>query len=875
MKNKQIISLFLITILINYAKSSDCSDTFQSNLQYFCDNHNINTTHGCAYSNGQCISSFISCSSYTGEDENKCKSIILSDKLKKCKLVSKKCTEVNKDCDDYDSSGDIACNSLYAGESQSCVLVNDKCQAHYDKCEDFTVGVDEAKCKANIPLDKNNKCIWDSENRACKEVLRECKDYFSTHYSDCGALSTSDENKICIDSSKGDFCEEQYKTCELYDTNESNKNKEDCEKIKTYSDTGKNFDYSKICSFSGETCSTRDKKCEDITNSYDCKNFRPSDSNTICIYRENECKTQYKTCYLYNEYASEKSKTDCESIEYYNSYYFDNTYKCVFNDGTCTLTQRDCSEFNIRSDCENQRPEDFSKKCIFIDGKCEEQFRTCELYNEETSKTKEICEKILPDTTQYSRTLDYYSKCVFTETGCERKKKGCSELDSTYCNNANLDDNNKMCVYKNEECKEVYKSCSSYNNDPNKNEEGCKAIKLYDKSSYSNTLYDVYDRICIYEDNTCKEKSLTKCEDYESWMGEKYCKNIELTSYKGCTLKDNQCVSIYTECPEKKEKVTEEVCNSIKPSLDYMKCVLDDDEYCVQIQRDCSEFEYENYPEESAALFEFACSFYYKPADKTKRCFLENRKCVPKPAGCSNYEGSDKSICESIIPISEIWGSNLQDTHKCVLDEDNVCTMVKKDCKEATTEYECSNFAPSNSEKECIYIKGECKEQYKNCDYYNNNGEEEVNQNICESIIMKDSSYKCVFDSINKKCKQKKKDCSDLNNNNFYAQTCSSITLSSIDKKCTYSNSACSEVNKSCQELKEKSGVTEEICSAASTSSSNKICVKNENGIGCLEIEKGNSKDNDNSNNSNNDNHSYFISMIKFSLILIIFELLL
>ena len=877
MKNKRILSLLIITFLIKYAESSGCSNTFQTDLQSFCENHVINTTHGCTFSKGLCISTFSSCSSYTGEDKTKCESIVLPDKLKKCKLNGKYCTEVKKGCADYDSSGDISCSSLYAGVSQNCVLVNDKCKAHYDKCEDFTTGVDETKCKANIPLEQKNKCVWDSANSACKEVLRECKDYFNAHYSNCEALATSDVNKVCITSSKGDFCEEQYKTCELYDTNEGSKNKANCEKIKTYSDTSKNFDNTKICSFSGETCSTQNKKCEDITSSYECNNFRPSDSNTLCIYNEDKCKTQYKTCYLYNTYVSDKSKDECESIKYYDTYHFDNSYKCVYKDGTCTKTKRDCSEFTYEYDCKNQRPEDYStKKCVFLNNKCEEQFKTCELYNEETTKTKEICEKILPDTTQYSGTLDYYSKCVYTESGCERKKKSCSELDSSHCNEANLDDIDKMCVYENNECKEVYKSCSSYNNYPNKSEQGCKALKLYKKSSYYNSVSVYYDRICIYEDNTCKEKYLSKCNDYESWMGEKYCNGIEMTSYKGCALKNNVCVTNYTECPGDKEKVTEEVCNAINPSLEYMKCVLDEDENCVQIQRDCSEYEFGSGPDDYRALFEFACNFYYKPADETKRCFLENGKCVAKPAGCSKYEGNDKATCESIIPISEFWGSSLQETHKCVLDEDNVCTMIKKGCNEAKTEYECSQFEPPNSDKECIYLNGECKEQYKNCDNYNNNGEEEVNQNVCESIVMKDSSYKCIFDTSNKKCIQKKKDCSDLNKNDFYSEICSSISLSSLAKKCTYDNSACSEVNKSCLELKEQSGVTEEICLAASTSNSNKVCIINESGAGCLETEKNSNQNNGNTDNNNNSkkNNGCFIKMIKFSLLLIIFELL-
>ena len=110
----------------------------------------------------------------------------------------------------------------------------------------------------------------------------------------------------------------------------------------------------------------------------------------------------------------------------------------------------------------------------------------------------------------------------------------------------------------------------------------------------------------------------------------------------------------------------------------------------------------------------------------------------------------------------------------------------------------------------------------------------------------------------------------------FIYEICSSISLSSLAKKCTYDNSACSEVNKSCLELKGQSGVTEEICSAASTSNSNKVCIINESGAGCLETEKNSNQNNGNTDNNNNSkkNNGCFIKMIKFSLLLIIFELL-
>ena len=54
------------------------------------------------------------------------------------------------------------------------------------------------------------------------------------------------------------------------------------------------------------------------------------------------------------------------------------------------------------------------------------------------------------------------------------------------------------------------------------------------------------------------------------------------------------------------------------------------------------------------------------------------------------------------------------------------------------------------------------------------------------------------------------------------------------------------------------------------------MCIINESGAGCLETENNSNQNNGNTDNDNNSNksHGYFIKMIKFSLILIIFELL-
>ena len=871
MKKVLLALLFILLFLNAYIKSEDdCTRRFNSYLKNSCESHSINITHSCSYSNGQCKFKFNTCSSYSGSDKTTCESIFPSGSLQYCKVINRKCTLFNKNCDEYDPEGKYTCSEYTAGESQSCRLINNKCQAHFDKCEDFTSGVNEEKCKANIPLISTNKCIWDSDNNSCKEVEKKCNDYSSTSYSKCETLSTTDENKICVASSEGVGCVEQYKTCELYNEKETSKNKEGCEAIITYSNLYKKFDTTKKCSFSGTTCTTENKNCEDIKDQNECEGFVPSDYQTVCVYDGSKCKKQYKHCLTYNTRVNViyKNKEDCEAIRYYRDFDgFDSSYKCVFEEGTCSLVKKECKEFNTSSTCKSHRPENYAKICVFSEDKCIEQYKLCEDYDKEISKTKEACENIKPYYSEYSDSEDIGSRCVFNGTNCIKKKKNCSEMTNKYqCSEHTLDDTNKKCIYYDDECKEVYKSCSAYNNDPNKNEEGCRAIDIY--YTYNSQSYIDYNYKCIFKDNTCKQKKLSHCDDYESWMGEEQCKRISINNnYQDCVFKDNKCQLVYTDCPRYNKDVSEEVCNSITPSIEYLKCVYDEDNKCVSELRHCSEY-IDDDP------IDLICSLYYRASNENKTCGVENKKCIEKWAKCEAYTGNDKVTCEGIIPNDEY-------KYKCVM-ENNKCLQKEKECKEARSSLECNKIKPVNTKKECIYNNGQCKEQYKDCDYYSNNGEEEVVKTICESIILSDDDYKCTFDISSKKCLKEKKSCEDFNTNDNYEKICISLSSSYYNSKCIYTNSVCSLVNRTCFELEGSLYANEEFCLTAETSDpKNKVCKFQGAGNGCFEVDKNSAQDNinngsgNNGNNGNNGsngkkNNGEFISKFKFGLLFII-----
>ena len=145
------------------------------------------------------------------------------------------------------------CSQLLSGNLKRCVFNENKCREYYDICEDFTLneGVNEEKCKANIPSDPNYKCIWDSSNSKCIAAKRKCNDYligYPTSFT-CYDLETSDvTNKICIETELG--CEEQYKTCELYNSLANPKTKEKCESIRYYNENKKIFEHDEKNAFS-------------------------------------------------------------------------------------------------------------------------------------------------------------------------------------------------------------------------------------------------------------------------------------------------------------------------------------------------------------------------------------------------------------------------------------------------------------------------------------------------------------------------------------------------------------------------------------------------------------------------------------------------
>jgi hypothetical protein len=308
-------------------------------------------------------------------------------------------------------------------------------------------------------------------------------------------------------------------------------------------------------------------------------------------------------------------------------------------------------------------------------------------------------------------------------------------------------------------------------------------------------------------------------------MDERYCYNIYLAEYKRCIIKDNKCVEIFTGCPEKAEEISKENCEAIDLGEYYLLC---------------------------------------KYNEKDNGCYKELKDCSL---------GKDEASCKSIILYEEDWGRVYKKkSAKCVW-EKNACVENPKVCGDAQNAAECSLITPTSSNKKCLYLNGQCTEQYKDCDAYNNNGKETIEQTVCESIVLADTSYKCVFQSgTPTKCVQQKKysTCSEFKKDDYeYVCTYDSIKFTglSAEYKCSYKNSACSEVQKTCLELSNEPDADEEICESSPTSAYNKYCSLKADKSGCEEKEKENA--------DNKVNFGLCYKKLWFNLLVIVFGLLL
>ena len=834
------LPLLILFTLCSLSFTDDCSDRF--NMENICNSFINDQTSKCIYSEGKCVPGYSECGEYAPDsnfDDKTCTSIIPSDTKTECvpegEGNNRRCVPKKLKCEKFKKLSDCKDLAVDDEETQRCVVVDGtKCETHYKNCEVVT---NSGICSKNIPSDNSKKCIWSSNS--CTEDDRTCDAFINFYdkdgsYKACHELK-KDDKQVCF--LEGGKCLSYYKKCDFG--------------TKTNCATIKPFDQSKI---------------DANGNGYGINSFNPK---AYCAWEKKDGESE-ESCHEENY--------ECNQV------------KGEENKGVCQLI-----------DATNTK-----KKCTYdeTNKKCTEIYPTCQSYNDDSSvKTKDsaTCRNIK------IANGDHYT-CTLEEDSCVEKKKECKDItDKTICNSHVFENSdgdtkqNKKCTFlANNTCVETYKKCSDYQDDAtiaDKLKSICEIIPPF-------TDIDGYFYNCTFDSQDGCQRNKIECEYYkgDSTTCNLITRNFDDIKYQ-CKSNNGKCIKQYKTCDEFNSgnpanddiEQNKENCLSIILPDSNKKCYLEHDKTCKETDKLCSEYLGSN---------EGTCENYYRASSNDKHCAFVNNKCTEVDNiveeyydYCSDYQGTDKKICESIIPHTETSFYNdkqrtIDYSFKCEYDTNIGCVRKHKECSEAKSEYECRYISPEDINQQCVYINNNCVQQYKSCSLYETEVKTEMTKNGCESIRIKDGIYNfinsyCEYEdnSGTKSCTRKDRKCEDITSEliqKIAPSTCTSLSTSE-SKRCVYNSNKCIEQAKTCKELfyfSTSPSPTNNICENAPTSSNEKVCKMNHNSNGCEERDPKsassnsgtNSGTNPGTNSSNNDGRRiYTSSKIIFALILFIF----
>lgn len=597
-----------------------------------------------------CSTHYNSCDSINNlsDKSTKCEANIPSDLTKKClwNSDSQQCVEANRTCTEYQYLYEWAnkanCNKLEAIDASngaSCIYEQisgcieaypcSKWNNYQNDCDDKTPLND-----AGDDYDYLYKCKYNTANNKCEKVRKTCTDYNSLLKgdADCSQFSPEDStNKKCVKS--GVLCIEQYKTCQLYDENDAEKSRAECEGL-ILDDPNKKCVYikeehkceegnvynncneykgsdRKICERilspkrnfycvldKDSVCKERDFFCVEAYDRYDCLIYaKPTDDTKKCVWNGSKCKEEYKGCEDYVEKRS-NSETTCDTLEVYNG------KKCYYNSDKCTSKNKICSEATSKEECkliEKTGVSDPDRKYCEWDStgsNCRENYKYCSDYRPTTSYTDSTiistCEKIKPFNPE-TNTLDLAYKCAVKDpkVGCEKVPKDCSDADSNkiLCDLISplIKDNRiKYCAFIKGNCEEHYKTCELVDESKSNFENLCK-------NNIPNSHY--FKGICEYDTSNGKNKCRTKTTSFCNLFNTDAYQDLCLSINPNCSYSGGYCYNITKSCNNIKFYTQDDnnkaICEAIKLSNEDKICVLKEDKSgCEEVYRESIPFIY-------------------------------------------------------------------------------------------------------------------------------------------------------------------------------------------------------------------------------------------------------------------------------------------
>lgn len=520
----------------------------------------------CELDGDKCKDMYLKCEYYSdlvpdkkNRNDNDCKSIIarieeggslVKDDHYKCSVKedgNNNCVTVKKDCEEI--TKEETCNRFFPieGNTDIICIFDGVCKKSFIECETYSnyYKNDPSKitrngCESINPIysdGKKYKCEYKEEagTKTCeKKEITKCEDYKGQDESYCTRLPTNNTSLfICKFINKE--CVTQYKNCEVYNSqigvNGLVIDKNTCESI-VLGDEKLKCMYEK-----DKYCETKNKLCSEYLgeDNNKCSLYKTLDTRTSCVIENKKCVEKFIPTTISEEYkyCSDYRGTDkdfCKSIQPYkndgSSSIPDLSSKCEFENNECVRVSKKCEEGKDENECVEIIPTDKDKKrCVFTNNKCIEQYKTCALYNAiDGTINKDVCESILIENNYRTK------KCVFTAgTGgakntCTEEDRVCTDFQVEFyrgqCSGIALTDQTKKCVFYNNACSKVDKTCFDMANLAGADDEKCG------KGSISSS-----NKICVAKEDGsgCQEidkpkeqNTETETKAEESYGGKKY-----------------------------------------------------------------------------------------------------------------------------------------------------------------------------------------------------------------------------------------------------------------------------------------------------------------------------------------------------------------
>ena len=483
-----------------------------------------------------------------------------------------------------------------------------KCKERQRKCDEYyrynyannipTEFLNEDLCGQLEASKDYLRCAFKKEGNTnkCYEEYRNCEDYITnkveTDRDGCESIVLTDKTKKCVYITEEDKCvtRDIYSNCEDY----TGKDKKICESI-VLAPYNRPF-----CILDKDTkCIERPLFCSEAFSEDDClKRAKASENNKKCAYHNNKCYEEYLRCEDYLE----NNSTECLGIKLYDgkTCKYETSTSSNLNTYRCRSDYKKCSEANTKEECKliaKTGVIDTERKVCDFNGGCIETFKYCSDYREICTGTpntcKDFCENKIKPYDESGENIDIGSKCNYEDgVGCQRVPVECKDAGSNpiLCETFSQyikDKDKKYCVFYGGTCTIHYKKCEDYEYST-------------DTPTCEGNIIEGYKiGACVSESTGCVEKKdcslFTRPSSFtaespttSSLFYTELCESIN----PNCTYSINaKCIFEEKKCSDTKfysdNENNKEICENMKASEPYKKCVLKEDKSgCKEIYRE-------------------------------------------------------------------------------------------------------------------------------------------------------------------------------------------------------------------------------------------------------------------------------------------------